>query len=422
MNTNKSLVNLGVITLCSLLLVASASQTFAQSTFFWRAEAGGGNWQQSGNTQWWQAGGGATGFNYGVQWWDNNHFLIQTNNTASASTHAFHFNSGASSVHTFVGSSVRLYDFNSGANDPYIRNASGATHVFNFALEGDGDSGDPLRLYMDSTGGLTFNGNITNNGSSINIEGSNTSSSKTVTFGGIVSGAGGIYLNNASVTALFDNASTQTGQLTINAGTARLNGSGDTFGANTQAIRVGTGASLDLNNVSTTVGSVGEEGSSDGGTISLGSGTLTVTANSLETFQSTISGTGGLTKQGSHTLNLYGSQSYTGTTTVQAGRLSSSGTLASGSYSITGGTLALSGNNRISTNNTVTITLGGGTLRLDSGEQTLNGAMTLTSATTSVISVGTGAGPMNVVGAIGGSGALTKEGGAQLNLYRCHYG
>lgn len=399
-----------------IFVVAMSSNVNAQSTYFWRTESSSGNWQSSTTTQWWQAGGGATGFNYGVQWWDNNHFLTQTNNTASVATHAFHFNSGASTAHTFVGSSVRLYDFNSGTNDPYIRNLSGATHVFNFALEGDGDSGDPLRLYLDSTGGLTFNGNITNNGSNINIEGSNTSSNKTVTFGGIVSGGGGIYLNNASVTALFDNANTLTGQLTINAGTARLNGSGDTFGANTQAIRVGTGASLDLNNVSTTVGSVGEEGSSDGGTISLGSGTLTVTANNLETFQSTISGTGGLTKQGSHTLNLYGSQSYTGTTTVQAGRLSSSGTLASGSYSITGGTLALSGNNRMSTNNTITITLGGGTLRLDSGEQTINGAITLSPSTTSVISVGTGAGPMNVVGAIGGSGALTKEGGAQLNL------
>ena len=317
-----------------IFVAAIGNNANAQSTFFWRGEAGSGNWQDSSNTQWWQAGGGATGFNYGVQWWDNNHFLIQTNNTASAATHAFHFNSGASSVHTFVGSSVRLYDFNSGANDPYIRNASGATHVFNLALEGDGDSGDPLRLYLDSTGGLTFNGNINNNGSNINIEGSNTSSNKTVTFGGIVSGAGGIYLNNASVTALFDNANTQTGQLTINAGTARLNGSGDTFGANTQAIRVGTGASLALNNVSTTVGSVGEEAFGDGGTITLGGGTLTI-GGSATTSQNSISGTGGLTHTGSGSIALYGTQSYTGTTSVSAGTVSSGVAMSSAAYSIT---------------------------------------------------------------------------------------
>ena len=393
-------------------VVAMSNNANAQSTYFWRTEAANGNWQQSGNTQWWQAGSSATGFNFGVQWWDNNHFLTQTNNTASAATHAFHFASGANSAHTFVGSSVRLYD--SGGNNPYIRNLSSATHIFNFAIELDGDSADPLELRMDSTGGLTFNGNITNNGSTINVIGTDTSA-KTNTFNGIISGTGGFYMSNSGVVSLFSAANTMTGQLTLDAGTARLTNSG-TFGGSSQEIRIASGATLSLNGVNATVGSVGERGSGNGGTISLGSGTLTVTANNLETFQSTISGTGGLTKQGSHTLNLYGSQSYTGTTTVQAGRLSSSGTLASGSYSITGGTLALSGNNRISTNNTVTITLGGGTLRLDSGEQTLNGAMTLTSATTSVISVGTGAGPMNVVGAIGGSGALTKEGGAQLNL------
>ena len=362
-----------------IFVAAIGNNANAQSTFFWRTEAGGGNWQQSGNTQWWQAGGVATGFNYGVQWWDNNHFLIQTNNTASASTHAFHFNSGASSAHTFVGSSVRLYDFNSGANDPYIRNASGATHVFNLALEGDGDSGDPLRLYLDSTGGLTFNGNINNNGSVINIEGSNTSSSKTVTFGGIVSGAGGIYLNNASATALFDNANTQTGQLTINAGTARLNGSGDTFGANTQAIRVGTGASLDLNNVSTTVGSVGEEGTSDGGTISLGSAVLTI-GGSATTFQNSISGTGGITHSGSGTLNLYGSQSYSGTTSVSAGTIATGVAMSSAAYSITGtGTFSTSAANLIS--DTASMTLGGGTLSIGGAETFGNNGVTLSAST-----------------------------------------
>ena len=124
-----------------------------------------------------------------------------------------------------------------------------------------------------------------------------------------------MYVNNGNLTVLFDGTSTQTGQLTINAGTVRLGGSGDTFGSSSQAIRIGTGSVLDLNNVSTTVGSVGEEGSGDGGTITLGSATLTI-GGSASTLQGGISGTGGLTHSGSGSLGLYGSQSYTGTTTV----------------------------------------------------------------------------------------------------------
>jgi RHS repeat-associated protein len=400
-----------LITATGALWVCNADLR-GQSTFFWRTEAGGGNWQQSGNTQWWQAGGGATGFNYGVQWWDNNHFLTQTNNTASASTHAFHFNSGASSSHTFVGSSVRLYDINSGANDPYIRNASGVTHVFNFSLEGDGDSGDPLRLYLDSTGGLTFNGNITNNGSNINIEGSNTSSNKTVTFGGVVSGAGGIYLNNASVTALFDNANTQTGQLTINAGTARLGGPGDTFGAATLPVRVGAGASLNLSNQTATIQSIGEEGAGDGGSVDLGSGTLIVSGDSGGLYQGSITGTGGnLTKSGPGQLNLYGTQGYTGITTVSGGKLSTLVPMASSAFQITAGSsFETTQSGQIS--DSASVTLSGGTLEIGVTGSLGGGGLVLQPPASS-ISVLAGA-TATVVGQLSGSGALAKTGGGTL--------
>jgi hypothetical protein len=153
-----------VITLRCLFAVIIAVLLFvpqsvhAQSTYFWRSSGDGnnsGNWQGN-NTQWWLSGGNTSGFAFGIQWWDNNNFLTQTNNTANASTHAFHFTANANSGFTFVGSSVRLFD--SGGNDPFIRNASGATHTFNFNLSADGNTEDPLFIYINGAGGLTFNG------------------------------------------------------------------------------------------------------------------------------------------------------------------------------------------------------------------------------------------------------------------------
>jgi autotransporter-associated beta strand protein len=222
-----------------------------------------------------------------------------------------------------------------------------------------------------------------------------------------------MFVNNANATVLFDAANTQSGQLTINAGTVRLGGTGDTFGANTQAIRVGTGASLDLNNVSTTVGSVGEEGSSDGGTISLGSAVLTV-GGSATTFQNSISGTGGITHSGSGTLNLYGSQSYSGTTSVSAGTIATGVAMSSAVYSITGtGTFSTSAANLIS--DTASMTLGGGTLSIGGAETFGNNGVSLTASTSSTVSVGSGF-TASVSGTVTGSGNVSKTGTGQINL------
>src|SRR5690606_31004859 len=58
-----------------------------------------------------------------------------------------------------------------------------------------------------------------------------------------------------------------------------------------------------------------------GGTITLGSGTLTVNAASAQSYGGSISGTGGLTKAGAGTLTLTGASSYSGPTTLNGGRL-----------------------------------------------------------------------------------------------------
>jgi fibronectin-binding autotransporter adhesin len=75
--------------------------------------------------------------------------------------------------------------------------------------------------------------------------------------------------------------------------------------------------------------------------------------NGTTTYSAVLSGLGGLTKVGSGTMTLSGSNSYTGTTTISAGQLT------------------LSASNRLSTNGAITIT--GGTLNMSNLGQTTSG-------------------------------------------------
>jgi fibronectin-binding autotransporter adhesin len=381
----------------------------AQTYQTWRGENTQGNLLNA--SAWWNFPNNST-MVFGQQEFDNNVQTTMTNNNGGTvfSTWRWLFKGAASSARTITGNGLRFFDF--GGQDGGIYNESSATHVFNVAIEGD-DAVDPFQIQLNSTGGLTFGSTVNNQGTGIDILGT-AAGAKTVTFSGIVSGSGGMYVNNANATVLFDAANTYTGQLTINAGTVRLNGSGDTFGGSSQDIRIGSGATLDLNGVSTTVGSVAEEGGTDSGSITLGGGTLTVTANSTNIYQSSISGTGGLTKQGSHTLNLFGTQGYTGTTTVSAGLLATGVAMSSTNFTINGGTFATDAANRLADTAAVsvssgTLTIGGndtvGSFSMSGG--TLGGSSTLTAATYAL-------GGGTITGNLG-SGAATNTGTTSLN-------
>jgi outer membrane autotransporter protein len=110
----------------------------------------------------------------------------------------------------------------------------------------------------------------------------------------------------------------QTGALTVNGGTFDMSG----LGANQ------------------TVGAL----SGTGGIIALGPNTLTTnSAGNNTTLASTITGTGGLIKQGAGMLNLTGNSTYTGPTMVNGGTLAVNGRLASTVTVGNGGTLSGNG-------------------------------------------------------------------------------
>ena len=409
------------------MLAFASSPLEAQTYQTWRSEAANGSWQGSSNWYRFDTSSNSS-FVFGQQEWDNN---VQTAQSSSAdvSTWRFLFKSGASATHTFSGNQISFFDF--GDADPMIINESAGTHVINNNIVGDSAGTDPLLIELRSTGGLTFGGTINNNGNAINVQGS-TGSTTIVTFNGAISGAGGLYKTNSNITAVLTALNNYSGQTTINAGVLRVDATGSLGSGD---VRIASGGSLQLNG-SSMVASIAELGTGNGGTISIGTGaTLTINgANKGTLFQNSISGSGNLTMAGSGTtsLGLYGTHTYTGTTTVSGGKISSGVTMGTSAVIVSGGEFEMTADNKLA--DTATLAISGGTLDLQGSDTVASlastgGAITLGSGKTftvtsnssigsgSTITGGTikaGGGTLTFNSSSGNTSAVTIEPGAKL--------
>jgi autotransporter-associated beta strand protein len=131
---------------------------------------------------------------------------------------------------------------------------------------------------------------------------------------GVISGSGSLRKISAGTLTL-SGANTYNGETVINAGTLKA-GAANVI-ADGSAVTVASGATYDLNNFNDTAGSIAGAGSITLGSASLGAGG----DNSDTLFSGVISGSGGLTKLGTGTLTLSGSNSYTGLTDIKDGML-----------------------------------------------------------------------------------------------------
>ena len=197
------------------------------------------------------------------------------------------------------------------------------------------------------------------------------------------------------------------------------------------ALNISSGATLDLNSASQTVGSLSGQG-----TVLLGNGNLTVNSTADSTFAGTISGNGGLVKSGANKLTLTGTSSFTGPITVSGGTLQ--GNLATLPTAI-----SLSSNGNVTfdlaadTTYALPITGAGSMTKLGNNKMTLTGANTYTGTTT--VDGGTLQGSLaNIPGAVAlannssvifdqatdaslaqpvsGSGSLTKTGAGTMTV------
>ncbi len=153
------------------------------------------------------------------------------------------------------------------------------------------------------------------------------------TANGVLTGPGALTKTTAG-TVVLSGANSYIGNTSISAGILRA-GAANTLSANS-AVSISGGATLDLNGFNQAVGSLAGDG-----TVSLASATLTTGGNNATTqFAGTISGNGGVTKDGTGVVTLSGANSYVGTTTVNGGTLS----IAADNNLGNGGSLALNDN------------------------------------------------------------------------------
>jgi autotransporter-associated beta strand protein len=244
--------------------------------------------------------------------------------------------------------------------------------------------------------------------------GSHTLGVGTGSFSGVVGGTGDLQKTGAGTLTL-GGANTYTGTTTVSGGTLELTGS-----LASTDIRIGAGSTL----LSANGGLAGTSTVAANGTLSLGaneaigtltgSGAVNLGANTLGvgagTFSGVVGGTGDLQKTGAGTLTLSGANTYTGTTTVSAGTLELTGSLASTDVRIGVGSTLLSANGGLAGTSTVAAN---GTLALGANEAigslTGSGAVNLGGNT-----LGVGAGTFS--GVVGGTGELQKTGAGTLTL------
>ncbi len=132
-------------------------------------------------------------------------------------------------------------------------------------------------------------------------------------FSGKISGSGGVIKQGSGTLTLMGAGSSYNGNTLVQAGTIKA-GSDGAFSSNSEIVLGGSGA-LDLNNYSNTILNL-----SGSGRVVLGSGTLSLGNSDSKCFSGSISGVGGITKEGCGTLTLSGNtNSYRGDTTLNKG-------------------------------------------------------------------------------------------------------
>ncbi|MBX9678173.1 MAG: SBBP repeat-containing protein [Gemmataceae bacterium] len=284
----------------------------------------------------------------------------------------------------------------SGANALTL-NAGGANIVLNNTTFGAPTALASLSL---SGGDVNGAGSIATNGTTtVTNTGTASTLSGTITGGSVAKGGAG--------TLTLTGANTYSGNTTISAGTLVVGG-GSALPNGSAVDLTASGASLQLN-FNETIGSLAGVA---GSVVTLGSNTLSTGGNDgLTTFAGAISGTGGLTKQGSGAFTLSGANSYQGTTSISAGTIvaasaSALGTAAGNTIIASGATLDVQADL-----GTESLSVGGsgvggnGALATSTGSGTIGGSVTLTTNAR----IG-GAGSLSVNGAIGGAFDLAKVG------------
>ncbi len=270
-------------------------------------------------------------------------------------------------------------------------------------------SAGTLQIGNNGTSGTLGTGNVTDSGTLAFARSDATSVSNAI------SGSGAVSQIGAGTTTL-TGANSYSGGTTVSNGTLQV-GSSTALGSTSGALAVNGGGTLDLNQISQTVGAtiLGTTGTSTGSTITSTGGAATLTTGGVtvngtgNTIAANATVTGSVTQAASSGLTVNG--------TAGNASLGSSATLA-GTGTV--GTVALSGSNILSsagTLHTSGITVGGLNNSISSGTVTGNIGFTGTSAL-AVNGTATGSVTVSSGATLSGSGtvgALTVQSGGVVS-------
>ncbi|RRY19704.1 autotransporter domain-containing protein [Brucella anthropi] len=209
------------------------------------------------------------------------------------------------------------------------------------------------------------------------------------TFAGTINGTGGI-VKQGSGTQILTGTNIYTGGTTINAGKLAL-GAGGALAAAGSVNLGASGAGFDISGAGSNQ-TIGALSGVAGTSVTLGPNTLSFGDATNQIFAGTISGTGGIVKQGIGTQILTGANDFSGGTNFAAGGIVVGNNSALGSGGIT-----VNGNAQL--DNSASVSLAN---RID-----VAGGATLS---------GNGSNGLTLGGVISGGGGLTKNGAATLTL------
>jgi len=235
-------------------------------------------------------------------------------------------------------------------------------------------------------------------GGSLDLSSNNltVSGARQSTLAGDIAGSGTL-IKQGTGSLVLTGVSSNAGGLTVESGRTILSGGDDRLSSNGR-LSVSSGAVVDLGTTSQRFVAL-----SGSGTITGGSGSITLAPSNSIFYAGTIEGQKSLIQNGTGTTTLTGSNSYTGGTTVNNGTLVASNAFAlgstNGSLNVAGAALNLgSFNQRVGSATITSGSIGNGTLTASSG-------VTVTGNSNSTISA-----------TLAGTGGLTKSGSGTLNL------
>ena len=242
---------------------------------------------------------------------------------------------------------------------------------------------------------------------------------------GVVQGTGSLSKSGAG--ALFLGAgNTYSGGTFITGGILEIN-TDASLGAATGGVDVGNGTLEVLSSITTTRSFA----------LSNAASTVQVDGNSTYEISNAVTGSGNLSKTGSGILNLFGANTYSGTTTINSGTIAinTSSSLGSGAGAVTVGAGILDATSTLTSNHSIILSSATSTIQVDPGQTLTNnggisgagdlnktgtGTLVLTGAGTYTgntrITAGTIVAAAGAGSAFGGTSALNIEAGATFVL------